>query len=298
MSEIAGVDIKNCAVIGCGVMGFGIAVVLLNKGFNVTVVEKDESSLERGITHIKKFYEAGIKRGKIKEDEVNENLKRLKGTINLAEIPPDSLTIEVVNEELKLKQEVLRKVEDIIDDDKPIFTNTSSIPVIEIAASLRKPERLIGFHFFNPPPVMKLIEVIPSKKTDERYINFATEFARFLGKEPVITKDTPAFIGNALLVPFILESIRMYESGLASHEDIDKACKLGLGYPMGPFELADFMGLDIVLAIADNVYERTKDKRFAAPATLRELVNAGNLGRKTGKGFYDYKKPKIFGVEM
>jgi 3-hydroxybutyryl-CoA dehydrogenase len=298
MSEIAGLDIKNCTVIGCGVMGFGIAIVLLNKGFNVTVVEKDQNSLERGINYIKKFYEVGIKRGKIKEEEVKENIERLKGTTNLDEIPKDSLVIEAVNEELKLKQEVLKKAEEVIDENMPIFTNTSSIPVIEIAAALKRPERFLGFHFFNPPPVMKLIEVIPSVKTDEKYINFAVEFAKFLGKEPVITKDSPAFIGNALLIPFILEAIRMSESGLASYEDIDKACKLGLGYPMGPFELADFMGLDIILAIADNVFERTKDKRFAAPAKLRELVSSGNLGRKTGKGFYDYKKPKIFGVEM
>jgi 3-hydroxybutyryl-CoA dehydrogenase len=298
MSEIAGLDIKNCTVIGCGVMGFGIAIVLLNKGFNVTVVEKDQNSLERGINYIKKFYEVWIKRGKIKEEEVKENIERLKGTTNLDEIPKDSLVIEAVNEELKLKQEVLKKAEEAIDENMPIFTNTSSIPVIEIASVLKRPERFLGFHFFNPPPVMKLIEVIPSIKTDERYINFAVEFAKSLGKEPVITKDSPAFIGNALLIPFILEAIKMSESGLASYEDIDKACKLGLGYPMGPFELADFMGLDIILAIADNVFERTKDRRFAAPAKLRELVSSGNLGRKTGRGFYDYKKPKIFGVEM
>jgi len=298
MSEIAGLDIKNCTVIGCGVMGFGIAIVLLNKGFNVTVVEKDQNSLERGVNYIKKFYEVGIKRGKIKEEEVKENIERLKGITNLDEIPKDSLVIEAVNEELKLKQEVLKKAEEVIGENMPIFTNTSSIPVIEISSALKRPERFLGFHFFNPPPVMKLIEVIPSIKTDERYINFAVEFAKFLGKEPVITKDSPAFIGNALLIPFILEAIKMSESGLASYEDIDKACKLGLGYPMGPFELADFMGLDIILAIADNVFERTKDRRFAAPAKLRELVSSGNLGRKTGKGFYDYKKPKIFGVEM
>jgi 3-hydroxybutyryl-CoA dehydrogenase len=291
-------EIKNCAVIGCGVMGFGIAVVLLNNGFTVTVVEKDEQSLKRGLEHISKFYESGIKRGKISEDKVKDNLSRLKGTVKIEDIPYDSLVIEAVNEDLSLKQDVISRVESVISEESPIFTNTSSIPVIEISAVMRRPDRFLGFHFFNPPPVMKLVEVIPSLKTDERYISFAVEFAKKIGKEPVITKDTPAFIGNALLIPFILEAIRMYEGGISTPEDIDKACKLGLGYPMGPFELADFMGLDIVLAIADNVYRRTGDDRFRPSAKLRELVSAGFLGRKTGRGFYDYKKPKLFGIEV
>jgi len=290
-------NIENCAVIGCGVMGFGISAVLLDKGYNVTVVEKDEDSLKRGIEHIKRFFENGIKRGKTTDEKVKDNLSRLNGTIKIDEIPPDSLVIEAVPEKLEIKREVIRKVEEVVYPDTPIFTNTSSIPVIEISAEMKHPERFLGFHFFNPPPVMKLIEVIPSVKTDERYIKFAVEFAKAIGKEPVITRDTPAFIGNALLIPFILEAISMYEKGISTPEDIDKACKLGLGQPMGPFELADFMGLDIILAIADNVFERTRDRRFSAPAKLRELVNAGYLGRKTGRGFYDYKKPKLFGVE-
>lgn len=291
-------SVKNCAVIGCGVMGFGITVVLLNKGFNVTVVEKDEKSLHRGIEHIKKFYEGSLKRGRITEEQIKDNLSRMKGTTKISDISPDSLVIEAIYEDIKSKHALLEKVEEVLDEDSAIFTNTSSIPVIELANALRNPRRLIGFHFFNPPPVMKLIEVIPSLKTDEFYIKFAVDFAKRIDKEPVITRDTPAFIGNALLIPFILEAIDMYEKGIAKPEDIDKACKLGLGQPMGPFELADFMGLDIVLAIADNVFERTKDPRFSAPAKLRELVSAGALGRKVGRGFYDYKQPKIFGVEI
>ncbi len=295
--QVGDMKIENCAVIGCGVMGFGIAVVLLNKGYKVTVVEKEEESLTRGLEYIKRFYEGGIKRGKIDEERVKDNLSRLRGTIKIDDIEPDSLVIEAVPESLQIKREVIKKVEDAVGGDNPIFTNTSSIPVIEIAEVMRRPERFLGFHFFNPPPVMKLIEIIPSLKTDERYISFAIEFAKGLGKETVITRDTPAFIGNALLIPFILEAIRMYEMGISTPEDIDKACKLGLGYPMGPFELADFMGLDIILAIADNVFERTRDRRFSAPAKLRELTHAGFLGRKTGRGFYDYKKPKLFGIE-
>lgn len=291
-------EIKNCTVIGCGVMGFGIAVVLLNKGYNVTVVEKNENTLSRGLEFIKKFYESGKKRGKITEEQIKDNLSRLKGTTNIKDIPKDSLVIEAVNEDIKIKHDVLSKVEEVVREDSPIFTNTSSIPVIELSSALRNPKRFLGFHFFNPPPVMKLIEVIPSLKTDEFYIKFAVDFAKKLGKEPVITRDTPAFIGNALLIPFILEAIKMYEKGISTPEDIDKACKLGLGQPMGPFELADFMGLDVVLSIADNVFERTRDPRFSAPAKLRELVSAGFLGMKTGRGFYDYKKPKLFGVEL
>ncbi len=291
-------DIKNCAVIGCGVMGFGIAIVLLNKGFNVVVVEKDEKTLQKGIEHIKKFYEGSLKRGRITEEKIKDNISRMRGTTNISDISPDSLVIEAVNEDIKIKHDVLSKVEEVVNENTPIFTNTSSIPVIEIARALKNPERFLGFHFFNPPPVMKLIEVIPSLKTDEAFIKFAVDFAKNLDKEPVIARDTPGFIGNALLIPFILEAIEMYEKGIAKPEDIDKACKLGLGQPMGPFELADFMGLDIVLAIADNVFERTKDQRFSAPAKLRELVSAGHLGRKVGKGFYDYKHPRIFGVEI
>ncbi len=290
-------EIENCTVVGCGVMGFGIAALFIDKGYKVTVVEKDENSLQKGLEHIKRFFEGGVKRGKITEEKAKENMSRLRGTTKIQEIPPDSLVIEAVSEKLEVKREVIKKVEEVVSEESPIFTNTSSIPVIEIAEVMKNPGRFLGFHFFNPPPVMKLVEVIPSMKTDERYINFAVEFAKSLGKEPVITRDTPAFIGNALLIPFILEAISMYEKGISTPEDIDKACKLGLGHPMGPFELADFMGLDVVLAIADNVFERTHDRRFSAPAKLRELVNAGHLGRKTGKGFYDYKKPKLFGVE-
>lgn len=290
--------IQNTAIIGCGVMGFGIAVVILNKGYNVVVVEKDKPSLERGLEYIKKFYEGTIKRGKITKEKADENLSRLKGTTDFKDIPENSIVIEAVYEDIAVKQDVISKVEEVVEEDTPIFTNTSSIPVIEISAKMRFPERFLGFHFFNPPPVMKLIEIIPSLKTDERYIKFAIDFAKKLDKDPVVSKDTPAFIGNALLIPFILEAVSMYEKGISTPEDIDKACKLGLGQPMGPFELADFMGLDIVLQIADNVFERTRDPRFSAPAKLRELVSAGFLGRKVGRGFYDYQKPKPFGVEL
>ena len=290
-------DVKDCAIIGCGVMGFGITVLLLNKGYSVTVVEKDEKSLARGVHHIEKFYEGSVRRGKLTEEQVKANLEKLRKTTKISDIKGAQVVIEAVWEDLKVKQEVVAEAEKAVSDDAILMTNTSSIPVIEISQPLRKPERFIGFHFFNPPVVMRLIEVIPSLKTSQDTLNFAISWAKHLGKEPVVAKDTPGFIGNALLIPFILEAIWMKDKGISTPEDIDKACKLGLGYPMGPFELADFMGLDIILAIAENVYQRTKDSRFAVPPSLREYVNAGKLGRKTGEGFYNYKAPKLFGID-
>lgn len=281
-------DVTRVGVIGCGIMGSGIAEVCARAGTEVTVVEVDEETMRRGLAAIERSLGKAVERGKLSEAEREETLRRITPATELKEAAGADLVIEAVTENFEAKLEVFRTLDELTRDEVVLASNTSSLPIVKLATATRRPDRVVGMHFFNPPPVMKLLELVRALTTSDETLAFARGFGERLGKTTVVSKDRAGFIVNMLLVPFLNAAIRMYEEGFASRDDIDTAVELGLGHPMGPLTLLDFVGLDTTLFISEVLFEEFRDPLFAPPPILRRMVEAGYLGRKSGKGFYDY----------
>jgi 3-hydroxybutyryl-CoA dehydrogenase len=282
--------IKKVGVIGCGLMGSGIAQVAAQAGFQTTVVEASQELLDRGLGGIKRTLEGLVARAKLDERAKDDALGRLKGATSFDALVDVDLVIEAITENQPLKNETFAKLDAICPPHALLASNTSSCNVTAMAAATKRPGQVLGLHFFNPVPLMKLVEVVQSILTDDKTIAAAYEWVQSVGKVPVKTKDSTAFIVNRLLVPYLLDAVRIYEGGLASLEDIDQAMKLGCGYPMGPFTLLDLVGLDTTMFVAEVMFEEYRESRYAPPPLLKRMVMAGHLGRKSGKGFYDYAK--------
>jgi 3-hydroxybutyryl-CoA dehydrogenase len=289
-------EIKKVGVLGCGLMGSGIAQVAATAGFDVTVLEVEQKFLDKGFAGIEKslakFAERPVEKGGITAQQKEAIQARLKGTTNRQNLADCDIVIEAIIENVQQKRDMYDSLDGIVRKDAIFATNTSSISVTELMAATSRPERFIGLHFFNPVPLMKLVEVVRTIATSPEVYEAAYEFAKKLGKVPVRTSDKTGFIVNRLLVPYLLDAIRAYEEGVGSIEDIDNAMKLGCGYPMGPFTLLDFVGLDTTYYITHVMYDEFKERRFASPPLLKRLVMAGWYGRKTGRGFYDYANPE------
>ena len=281
-------EIRKVGVVGCGLMGSGIAQVCAAAGYKTIVREVDDTFLQRGLGRIKKFLDDGVTKGKVTAEDRDKTLANVKGTTKLEDLAGCDLVIEAVTENIAVKKEVFATLDALCAPDAVLATNTSSLSVTEIAAFAKKPERVLGLHFFNPVPLMKLVEIIRALPTGEAAFERAKGYVEAIGKTPVIAKDAPGFVVNRLLVPYLIDAIRVYESGLASKEDIDNGMKLGCGYPMGPLQLLDFVGLDTTYYIANIMFEEFREPRFAPPPLLKRMVLAGHLGRKSGRGFYDY----------
>jgi 3-hydroxybutyryl-CoA dehydrogenase len=281
-------EIKRVGVVGCGIMGSGIAEVCARSGYDVVVREISDHLLQRGMERIRKSMSKGVKRGKLTQEEMEAAMSKIKGTLDMKDFSDCDLIIEAIIEDMEEKKKVFSQLDEICPPHTILSTNTSSLCITEMASVTNRPEKVLGLHFFNPVPVMKLLEIVCTILTSEETLEIAKGFGSSLGKTTIIAKDTPGFIVNLLLVPYLLDAIRALESGVATKEDLDCGMKLGCGHPMGPIELLDLVGLDTTLYIADAMYEEFKDPRYAAPPLLRRMVLAGKLGRKSGKGFYDY----------
>jgi 3-hydroxybutyryl-CoA dehydrogenase len=289
-------EIKKVGVLGCGLMGSGIAQVSATAGFDVTVLEVEQKFLEKGFVAIEKsltkFAERGVEKGGITAQQKDAIRARLRGTINKADLADCDLVIEAIIENADEKKKMYASLDGIVKPDAILASNTSSISVTELLTAVKRPERFIGLHFFNPVPLMKLVEVVRTIATADDVYEAACEFGKKLGKVPIRTSDKTGFIVNRLLVPYLLDAIRAYEEGVGAIEDIDNAMKLGCGYPMGPFTLLDFVGLDTTYYITQVMYDEFKERRFASPPLLKRMVMAGWYGRKSGRGFYDYSNPE------
>jgi 3-hydroxybutyryl-CoA dehydrogenase len=285
-------EIKKVGVLGCGLMGSGIAQVAATAGFEVAVLEVEQKFLDEGFAGIEKslskFAERPPEKGGITAQQKDAIRARLKGTTNKQDLANCDIVIEAIIENVEEKKKMYASLDGIVKKDAIFASNTSSISITELLTSTKRPERFIGLHFFNPVPLMKLVEVVRTIATASEVYDAAYEFGKKLGKVPVRTSDKTGFIVNRLLVPYLLDAIRAYEEGVGSIDDIDNAMKLGCGYPMGPFTLLDFVGLDTTYYITHVMYDEFKERRFASPPLLKRLVMAGWYGKKTGKGFYDY----------
>jgi 3-hydroxybutyryl-CoA dehydrogenase len=282
--------IKTVGVLGCGLMGSGIAQVCAAAGYKTIVSEVQQTFLDNGLGRIRKFLDDGVAKGKMAGEERDKALANLSGTLTFGALKDCDLIVEAIVENLGEKKTTYVVLESVLKPDTIIVSNTSSLCITELAAGSKRPDRFAGLHFFNPVPIMKLVEVIRALTTsDETYKTLMT-FAASLGKEPITAPDRPGFIVNRLLVPYLLDAIRAYENGLGTLEDIDKGMKLGCGYPMGPFTLLDFVGLDTTYYIANIMFEEFREPAFAPPPLLKRMVLAGYLGRKSGRGFYMYQQ--------
>jgi len=281
-------EVKKVGVVGAGTMGSGIAQVVASNGRNVILLDVSDSALDRGVKAIENSLGRLVKKGDIKEEDSKSILSRIKTTTRFEDLADVDLVIEAVFEDLNVKKETFKKLDAITRPAIIIATNTSSLPIIEIAVSTKRPDKVIGMHFFNPVPLMKLVEIIKSLAASEETVQFAYDFAMALGKEPVNAKDVPGFIVNRVLMPMLNEAVFALEEGVGTPEDIDKAMKLGTNQPIGPLALIDLIGLDVTLDVIDVLYREFKDPKFRAAPLLRQMVRAGWLGRKTGRGFYKY----------
>jgi 3-hydroxybutyryl-CoA dehydrogenase len=270
-------------------MGAGIVEICARHGYEVVVSEISQELLHAGLARLRKSLDRGLSKGKITEEEHAAALDRVRGTTDMADFADCDLVIEAVIENVELKKEVFASLDGIVGPECILASNTSSISITTLAAATQRPGQVVGLHFFNPVPVMPLLEIVRGLQTTDETFEFARAFGEVLEKTIVVAgKDNPGFIVNLLFVPYSLDAIRGLEQGVATVEDFDTAMRLGMNHPMGPFALMDFVGLDTMLFIADAMYEETKDPRYAAPPLLRRMVTAGYLGRKTGRGFYDY----------
>ena len=283
-------EIKTVGVVGCGLMGGGIAQVCAEAGYRVVVREVSDELLKKGLGKIDAFLAKGVEKGKVTAERKRDVLGRLEGTTDLAKLGGCDVVIEVVTENIEVKRQVFQALDAACPPHTVFASNTSSLSITEMAATTKRPSRFVGLHFFNPVPLMKLVEVVRSPLTDPEAFEAAVEFAKSLGKTPVRATDKTGFIVNRLLVPYLLDAIRALEEGVGSVPDIDEGMRLGCGYPMGPFTLLDFVGLDTTYYIANIMFDEFREKRFAAPPLLKRMVQAGMHGRKSGKGFYDYSQ--------
>lgn len=275
-------------VVGCGLMGSGIAEQAARSGFEVVVREINEAALEAGRSRVTRSLGRGLERGKMSQAEHDAALGRIAYTTELAGLADCDLVVEAATEKMEIKKKIFAALDEILPPEALLASNTSSLSITDIASATQRPEKVVGVHFFNPVPVMPLIEYVRGLQTSDETMRSAREFGAALGKETVESKDRPGFIVNRLLIPYLLDAIRVYEEGVATKEDIDQGIQLGLNHPMGPLTLADFVGLDTLLFIADAMYDEFKDPRYAAPPLLRRMVTAGQHGRKRGQGFYRY----------
>lgn len=282
-------EIKTIGIVGCGQMGAGIAEVASRSGFEVISCEMSDAALAAGLSKVKKSLAKAVERGKLDAAEMEATLARITGTLKLDDLADCDIVIEAVYEDLPTKQLVFNALDRVVKPEAILATNTSSISIAAIASATQRGDKVVGLHFFNPVPVMQLVEYVPSILTSPETLAAVSDLGAKLGKTGVLAKDSPGFIVNRLLVAYLIDAIRVYEQGLASREDIDNAMKLGAAHPMGPLTLSDFIGLDVVKNVADVFFEEYGEARFKSPPLLTRMVTAGQLGRKTGKGFYDYK---------
>ncbi len=280
--------IEKIGVVGCGLMGAGIAEVCARAGLETLVREVDDGLLDAGLARIRGSLEKSVEKGRASEEQRDAALSAVSGTTELERLADCDLIVEAIVESLDLKCRLFAELDRIAKPSAVFASNTSSLTITQIAMATERTERFIGLHFFNPVPAMKLVEIVRTLMTDESVIEAAREFVERIGKAPVLCRDNSGFIVNRLLVPYLLDSIRALEEGVGSVEDIDRAMQLGCGHPMGPLTLLDFVGLDTTYYIANIMFEEYREKRFAPPPLLKQMVLAGRFGRKSGRGFYDY----------
>ena len=283
-------DIARVGVVGCGLMGSGIAEVFARAGLDVKVSEASGEALELGRTRLTGSFDTAVKRGKLTEEEREAALARISFTTELADFADRDLVIEAVAEREDIKSAIFQTLDQVVERrDAILASNTSSIPIVKLASATSRPEQVLGIHFFNPAPVQKLVEIIPTLTTSAETVTRAEAFTReVLAKDPIRARDRAGFVVNALLVPYLLSAVRMFESGVATAEDIDKGMEAGCAHPMGPLRLCDLIGLDTIVSIAESMYHEYKEPLYAAPPLLQRMVDAGLLGRKSGRGFYQY----------
>lgn len=281
-------EIRRVGVLGCGLMGSGIAEVCARAGFETVVREVDDAALARGMDRIRGSLDRAVAKGKLEAAAREAALGRLQTATDFDALAGCDLVIEAIVENLEEKLRTFAALAKVVRPEAIFASNTSSLTITQLAAASGRPGRTIGLHFFNPVPVMQLVEVVRTILSDEAVVAAATEFCRALGKEPIACRDNSGFIVNRLLVPYLLDAIRALEEGVGTVEEIDKGMQLGCGYPMGPFTLLDFVGLDTTYAIANIMFEEYRERRFAPPPLLKQMVLAGHLGRKSGRGFYDH----------
>jgi 3-hydroxybutyryl-CoA dehydrogenase len=282
--------IRKVGVLGCGLMGAGIAEVAARAGFETVVREVSEEVVEKGLEKLRGSLDKAVERGKLDAGERDKAWGRLHGVVDLAALAECDLVVEAIVENLDEKRKTFAALDAVVKEGALFASNTSSLTITQIAMATRRPDRFVGLHFFNPVPVMKLVEVVRTLLTSQEAYDAALEAVRAFGKEPVTARDNSGFIVNRLLVPYLLDAVRAYEEGVGSVEDIDKAMQLGCGYPMGPFTLLDFVGLDTTYYIANIMFDEYREKRFAPPPLLKQMVLAGRLGRKSGRGFYEHSR--------
>jgi 3-hydroxybutyryl-CoA dehydrogenase len=281
-------EIQRVGVLGCGLMGHGIAQVSAQAGYDVVVREVDQAVLDKGLGKIEKQLARAVEKGKLEQADSDAVRGRIQGTLGYGDLSDCDLVVEAITEDLGLKLEMWKEVDSAAKPEAVFATNTSSLPVIDQAASTARPERFLGLHFFNPAQVMTLVEVVRCVTTSEEAFEAGRAYTEKLGKLGIPTRDKAGFIVNRLLVPYMLDAMRAYEEGVGSIDEIDAAMKAGAGHPMGPLTLADFVGLDTLGAICEVMYDEFRERRFAKPPTLRKMLAAGWYGRKSGRGFYDY----------
>ena len=281
-------EFRTVGVLGCGLMGSGIAQICAQSGYRTIVREVDDALVKKGLGRIEKFLAGGVTRNKISAEDRDRALANLSGTTRAADLADADLVIEAIVEDLDAKRQMFAELDDVVRPETVFASNTSSLCITELASATQRPDRFMGLHFFSPVPVMKLVEVIRGLATSTETFQRGFAFAQSLGKDAVAAPDRPGFIVNRLLIPYLLDAVRAYESGVGTIEDIDKSMTLGCGHPMGPFTLLDFVGLDTTYYIANIMYDEFRDPVYAAPPLLKRMVLAGRLGRKSGQGFYAY----------
>lgn len=281
-------QIERVGVVGCGLMGSGIAEVAAKSGFEVRVREVNDAALEAGQKRIRKSMDRAVEKEKLSAEDRDAAWERLSFTTTVADLADCDLVIEAIVEELEAKNALFGELDRLCGEGTIFASNTSSLTITDMAAATERPDRFVGLHFFNPVPVMKLVEVVKTIATSDETFDRAFAFSKALGKTPIAAKDNSGFVVNLLLVPYMLDAIRQLERGVASIEDIDTGMMLGCGYPMGPFTLCDFVGIDTLYKISEIMYEEYREERYAPPPLLKRIVSLGRYGRKTGKGFYDW----------
>jgi 3-hydroxybutyryl-CoA dehydrogenase len=281
--------VSTVGVVGAGFMGTGIAESSAAAGKQVLLYEPDEAPLEHSRENLRSSVERAVSRGKLSEDDAAALIDRVNYTSHLDDLGAADAVIEAVSEDARVKAQVFAAIDETLPDAQFLASNTSSIPIAELGSHTRQPDRVLGLHFFSPVPVMQLVEVVVALDTSADTVSTAEEFVAELGKRAIRTRDRSGFIVNMLLVPYLMAAVRMYEDGFASREDIDEGMRLGCGHPMGPLTLCDFIGLDVLYAVCDSLYEEFKRDEYAPPPLMKRMVAAGRLGRKSGRGFYDYE---------